>query len=85
MPSRQSISGLHEPAAGYSPHIHVGRLMRIAPHGFMTRGDGFSAEVGRRTREQVNVLMRLGFDDAQSDVRRSEDHPDIWDLNSSLL
>jgi hypothetical protein len=31
----------------------------------------------------VNVLMRLGFDDAQSDVGRREDHPDIWDVNSS--
>ena len=46
----------------------------------MTRGDGFSVEVGRRTREQVNVLMRLGFDDAQSHVRRSEHHPDVWDF-----
>jgi len=57
--------------------------MQIAADGFMTRGDGFSAEVDRRTREQVNALMRLGFDDAQPELGRGYGHPDIWLSNSS--
>lgn len=49
----------------------------------MTRGHWFSAEVGRRTQEQVNALMKLEFDDAQPEPGRNEEHPDISALNYS--
>jgi hypothetical protein len=65
-----SVTELREPPAGCGPRFAVGWLMRIAQHGFMRRGDGFSAEVRRRTLKQVNALMKLGFDDAQADPGR---------------